>query len=491
MLPHEVLASIHKFSKQLFEFLFTGDADELAKWWRDAQDINDEWYRTNPVIESTGPLCRVPVGIHGDDAGVHGRQQVLVLSWGSVVKPLPTFDSRIIFTMLRVADIIKMDTMDKIFEVLQWSLNALSDGHYPLEDHERIPFSKTHHPHRYKMAGKPLAEGMVGLWAEMRGDWKFLKEALHLAQHYGRNDYICHLCDVLKFSDDVECRFNNFQQTAGHRSRHYTQNDIIRLLHAESPLLRIRGFNFSKVFFDILHCLDLGVYQVFIPTVLYLLTRNSNVFKASSVDGRYRKAYKHYRHWCRGKRDVTMIRSTFTKNTWRNTIRFPRISQLQAKGAALRSMAYWLDEVLSDYAAKTDDKRVHLQSYALQHFVQADRVTRRAGRHFTKNESKEFTRHLEAALVACNALAADAHNRNEKLFKILPKHHAMTHYYGSRINPRRVACNLDEDMVGRMKIIYCSCHGRTAPKRGLQRYHSIVSIRWWRKCLQLRNIPTK
>ena len=44
------------------------------------------WYRQHPVIDRTRetPWLRVPVGIHGDDAGMMGCQQVLVVSWGSV-----------------------------------------------------------------------------------------------------------------------------------------------------------------------------------------------------------------------------------------------------------------------------------------------------------------------------------------------------------------------------------------------------------------------
>ena len=62
----------------------------------------------------------------------------------------------------------------------------------------------------------------------------------------------------------------------------------------------------------------------------------------------------------------------------------------------------------------------------------------------------------------------------------------MTHFYDTRINPRRVTCMLDEDMVGRMKRIYVRCHGKTAPKRALQRYQIVVCIRWWDMLATLR-----
>jgi len=35
---------------------------------------------------------------------------------------------------------------------------------------------KGYEPKRAAVAGLPLAGGFVGAWAELRGDWKFLKE---------------------------------------------------------------------------------------------------------------------------------------------------------------------------------------------------------------------------------------------------------------------------------------------------------------------------
>ena len=41
-----------------------------------------------------------------------------------------------------------------------------------------------------------------------------------------------------------------------------------------------------------------------------------------------------------------------------------------------------------------------------------------------------------------------ARKRVKHVWKLLPKHHAATHYYYIPIHPRRVACNQAEDMVG-------------------------------------------
>ena len=67
--------------------------------WSLAAAVDDDWYRHHPVIPQVAPRRRIPLGMHGDDAGVQGQGQVTTLTWGSLVAKLPTLDSRIIFTM--------------------------------------------------------------------------------------------------------------------------------------------------------------------------------------------------------------------------------------------------------------------------------------------------------------------------------------------------------------------------------------------------------
>jgi hypothetical protein len=207
ILPHEVFHSLYTFAPEIFRKIM-GTPEDLLEFWDAASEVGDDWYRRHPVVGRVEPMLRVPFGFHGDDAGVHGQEQVLVITWGSVALKQCTFDSRIVFTMLRVASILdSATTMHTVYRVLQWSFKALSDGKFPDADHNGKLFSKAHHKHRFLMAGKDLAGGMCGAFAEMRGDWKYLKEALHLQQYYGSRDLICHRCNVLKFSADLGMRY--------------------------------------------------------------------------------------------------------------------------------------------------------------------------------------------------------------------------------------------------------------------------------------------
>ena len=192
-------------------------------------------------------------------------------------------------------------TMQTLYEILKWSLNALSSGYFPEVDHTGHAFRDKW---RQERAGKKLAGGYVGCFAELRGDWKWLKEALYLQHHYGLNTLICHKCRVQKFGS-VGMRYTNFKQTADHRQTLYTNLEWMAMYTAAaivSPLLLIVGFHVSRVIFDILHCLDLGVYQVAVPSALKELTKTTDVWPGGTIAARFKAASTDYKVWRQQKR---------------------------------------------------------------------------------------------------------------------------------------------------------------------------------------------
>ena len=217
ILPHELFHTLFTFAPQLFAHILSGSDADLQEWWDGARMVGDEWYHDHPVINAQGdPLKRIPFGIHGDDAGVQGATQVLGITWGSLVRKLPTLDTRLAFTMVRTLDIVEGDTLDTIYSVFAWSLDALSQGEFPYNDHLGVPFSSIHHPDRFAKRGQKLADGRVGAFAGMRGDWKYLVEALHLLRFYKHHDYLCHACCVRKYANGM--RYTDFRRCAPHRA---------------------------------------------------------------------------------------------------------------------------------------------------------------------------------------------------------------------------------------------------------------------------------
>ena len=210
LLPHEVFHSLHKYGRQLFPALF-GDEASFRKWWSLAEEVGGDWYTNHPVItEEPRPEYRIPYGLHGDDAGVQGGDQVLCITWGPLAGGRKTtLDTRIAFAMVKVSQMFAPITNHMLFQVLRWSLDALASGEFPHEDHEGKLFSKTYEPDRFKLAGSKLASGLRGCWAEFRGDWKFLKETFHFENHYNKQLQICHLCNVVKYGPNPGLRASN------------------------------------------------------------------------------------------------------------------------------------------------------------------------------------------------------------------------------------------------------------------------------------------
>ena len=490
LLPHEVFASLYSQSPALFEYLMSGGSNNVIDWWRNAQLCDSAWCSSHPgVANQPDPAKRIPLGIHGDDAGMAGLESVLAITWGSVSgAQVSTLDTRIAFTMVKTREVIDVVTMDEIYGVLVWSFEALTSGRFPSADHTGKLFSMTHHPDRYAKRGDFLAAGIVGCWSEMRGDWKFLKEAYRLKEHYNNHMHICHLCGVVKDTLNMGMIYTNFKQDALHRRTLVTSAEFKALYmgRAFASLLLLPGFCIWRVYFDYMHTHDLGITQLVVPSVMKELSAPSST--AFNGDGRQAKlddAYRKYKRWASNNMVKSVVGRKFTVRIWCKG-KYPHVTQNAAKAAAIRSMLYWLDIVCSRHTTTAHDAT---RASMVKSFVNADRTCRRAGRFLTPAQHSTLCTHIETALVNYNALASESLNEGSYLYKCIPKMHAATHVYDVRTNPRRTHCYADEDMVGKLKKIYNACHGASAPMRALQRYCILVGMRWWIALHEIRGLP--
>ena len=480
ILPHELFASMYAHAPAVFEAILTGGSQNLKEWWAAEAALKSKWFQHHPAIPADRPMdvC-IPVGMHGDDAGVQGQEKVTVLTWGSVAVAGPTLDTRLVFCMLKGSETVSHLSLDKVLKVMTWSFKALAEGQFPAEDEEGNAFNELHHPARAALAGQNLtARGHRGCWAEMRGDWKFLHESLHTQHYYSKNE-CCHLCDAIKKGPENRW-YTNFAIGSDLRTSHVTtqgwKDAAMADPHAVSPLLHIPGFCIWRVYFDIMHSLDLGVLTHALPSALTELTATADVWNAGTRKDRLKLATQSYHQWCRTNNIAS--KAAYFGTRWCK-LPYPEIGQCQAKAAAIRSMVYWFKEVCD---AACHDLHGRIRATMMNGFVRADEIQRRSGRHLLPEAQFELAAAMEQALLAYNALAREAIAHNIKLWRIRPKHHAMTHiaYDHGGTNPRRVSCYQDEDMVGRMKRIYVMCHGKTAPYTSLLRYTILCGLRWRR-----------
>ena len=89
---------------------------------------------------------------------------------------------------------------------------------------------------------------------------------------------------------------------------------------------------------------------------------------------------------------------------------------------------------------------------------------------------------LQVFLLAYQKLANIYLQRRESLFKVRPKAHYLGHLgrtmERTRLNPRKMSCFADEDIVGRIAKMTRSTNRRNCSKRSLQRCLLFLGTRW-------------
>ena len=170
------------------------------------------------------------------------------------------------------------------------------------------------------------------------------------------DDFMCHRCMARKKGTSPDMWYSNFARTAEHRKTMISNEEFMANYGQRTPLMHIPGMHITRIVFDMMHCMELGFLQVLIPSLLACLVRyRSSRYPGHYLNDRYASAYVKYRRWCfTNKKVKTIVRKTFTSKVW-NTGEggYPRVSQLTAKAAAMRSLMYWFgNEIKRDTASE-------------------------------------------------------------------------------------------------------------------------------------------
>ena len=492
LLPHEVFGRLAERAPTVFEELF-GSIGEREKYWAEMERTVKEatpghralehrdWLQGHPCMWAPA-RHRIPLGMHGDGGQMHGGEKVMVVSWGGLCRKGSTLDTRLLFVVLKDSeqDHDGHATLFRAFQVLAWSFQALVKGKYPACDELGLPFAGRD-PLRAALGGKPLAaqpDGhLCGAWCELRGDWQFLRDALHLQHHYGARE-MCHLCAASQHEGAYDYR--NFSlngplretlvgpRAHGHR-KWATKAPI-------SPLVNIPGFSIWRCTFDLMHTLELGILQRVVPAALQGLlglapggrgaAAEASVWAGRSKIARCKAATEAYQAWADSHGVSTSARVKKITHNWVHG-QWPAISQEHAKAAALRAMLPWMAELSGSRASQSHE--AYLRAQCLQGLAAMDAVYSRKPRFLTVAQEAEARGHC---LNALQALAELARLMPDGPWRLAPKAHALMHLACDSVlgNPRVAHCYQDEDFIGRVKRLYVACHGKTAPMRALQRY---------------------
>ena len=81
------------------------------------------------------------------------------------------------------------------------------------------------------------------------------------------------------------------------------------------PLLHIIGIHITTIVFDMMHCMDLGLMQFLIPSLVTVLVKRRR-FRGATVAARDNEATRQYRRWCSNNLVKPVISKKFTKKKW-------------------------------------------------------------------------------------------------------------------------------------------------------------------------------
>ena len=243
LLPHEVLAHLHKANPQLL-------ARALP-----SPEVHPELCAIVATTEQelkTGP-CLVPLGLHGDGVPYTKGQSLEAVSWNLVAQPLW---ERVLFAAVPKQFCCQCSckgkhTWDAILQVFAWSMHCLLLGVHPSLRHDGQPLDKQ----RQALASQPL--GCKATLLQARGDWPFLKQLFQFPSWNATR--MCWKCKATQETYKL-CHLG-----APWRSQRLSSTDFLQELHSSggtpSPLLSCPGFKLDFVGIDWLHTVDLGVAQ--------------------------------------------------------------------------------------------------------------------------------------------------------------------------------------------------------------------------------------
>ena len=154
--------------------------------------------------------------------------------------------------------------MDFLLDLFGWSLKQMLLGVFPSNRHDGSPLQEAS---RQRNAGKPL--GFKGLLVEVKGDWEFYGNVLHLPR-WDNIEGICFLCRATKEhlpQCDLEACWRQPEMRCNH------QELVERLLACKpslSPIWQHPFFHQRCLRLDWLHLADLGVTAALAGSILCL-----------------------------------------------------------------------------------------------------------------------------------------------------------------------------------------------------------------------------
>ena len=384
----------------------------------------------------------LPVGLWGDGVPFNwDRSESLEIV--SINLPGSGGALRLPITAIPKKYVIKETTWDDVFSVVSWSFRCLLEGKYPHTSHDNKPF-EAGDKKRSRLKG--LSIGITGLLAEVRGDWAFFKETFRFPG-WRENAGCCYRCRATKAN--IRC----VGIDAPWRNTIMSFPDLLgRLLQQGlrmSTLFGCPGLKTTAFLIDWLHCSDLGVAQVFLGNLLWLLVTKKmpgatlkdkchNLF--TLMKGFYARTSPESRL---DNLTLTMIKSSGKQ------------PKLRGRAGEIRGLVAWGKELADQYLDDADPLESAVKE-AADHLSKCYQCL--SADVFSSPLLKHHSRKFLLLYVAI-----ENNTTNPKLWRVKPKFHMWQHLCESGSRPSTCWAYRDEDFGGAMAKMGHRRGGRSTP----------------------------
>ena len=405
----------------------------------------------------------IPISVHGDgvpvlQVGKANTKSLEVYSFQSIFNSTSsTLKAKLLMTMAFNQN-LKDESHTEIWRVLNWSLHWLYEGLWPRVDFRGEPWPAN--SAEAIIAGEPLAGGLrCALWS-IKGDLDFFAKTLKL-QHYNSNS-MCDLCPANR-GPSRAMLYNNLSDDAAwmKQLRSVAQWKALYAGGSPHPIFTLTGVSHYSLEPDELHLMYLGTVQYVLDSVLYLL-----VFRLVSglPEANMRTIWAH-------------VSSLYTAHGVQNQFSTLNIApfasidkphesypKLKGKGAEVKDLVFPLSEIWN-ILVDANNKFFHPVRATFGHQLGLQEILHdyRAEVMLPVSVANSFRKHVNLFLLTYQKLAADADASGDVLWNQPTKFHWLWHL-GQKsiyINPRRSNTMLDEDFVGKMKVVAHACAAGT------------------------------
>lgn len=451
ILPHMLFHSLFKHRPMIWKNDLRGPDRFLCEFWRNNQRIVD----LHGAMDKPNLPKTVPLGVHGDAGAISNHESVLAISWNSIAanEKAKTLAKRFLFTVIKSSS-LRPDgsTLEAIWGVFSWSMNALLSGRMPTKDYKGRCIAAE---------ALPIADGWCGALVQFRGDCFFFQEALGVPRHNEMNN-MCWLCAAGGREDSI--LWTDFSENARWRDTRRDHAAFCENLRARgktpSALFDTIGFKSEFILIDVLHAVDLGIASHIIANIFVevMQLKHWGPNLKLQTDGLASALADWYRqnkdkHRIQGKLSIDRIR---TRGGW---------PKLKAKGAATRHLSHFALHLAQQYDSGSlhDKQRIAVVQLLVRFYT----ILECEGVCLSPHARTELPK---VGFRLCNIYAKLAHEAVEQgrmKWKLVPKFHLFQHLTEWQTvdfgNPRFWWCYPDEDLIGHLIEVAGSTHPRTMP----------------------------